>query len=283
MTGTVLTAAALSAVFHAWWNVLARQHDRPTECLAAMAVATASLCLVILPLSGLPRFEAWPWLAAASIANVLYLRLLGRAYAQHDFCAVYGIVRATVPAILFLVGALYLGEKTEWAGQLGLATVTASILIFAIAGGAAYRLGYKTIARSISVGLILASGIFLDVQGIRAAGNGFIDVVAYAAAGSFLTAAGMLAVTAVSGGNVVSVLVNNAARCYAGAALLLVAYLLGMWAYAQGPIGLVAPIRESSILVAGALAVFILRDKVTYGQWAAMVLATVGIVLVQSG
>jgi drug/metabolite transporter (DMT)-like permease len=283
MTGTVLTAAALSAVFHAWWNVLARQHDRPTECLAAMAVAAASLCLAILPFSGLPRFEAWPWLAAASIANVLYLRLLGRAYAQHDFCAVYGIVRATVPAILFLVGALYLGEKTEWAGQLGLAVVTASILIFAIAGGAAYRLGHRTIARSASVGLILASGIFLDVQGIRAAGNSFIDVVAYAAAGSFLTAAGMLAVTAVNGGNVISTLMNNAVRCYSGAALLLVAYLLGMWAYAQGPIGLVAPIRESSILVAGALAVFILRDKVTYGQWAAMVLATVGIVLVQSG
>jgi len=283
MTGTVLTAAALSAVCHAWWNVLARQHDRPTECLAAMAVATASLCLVILPLSGLPRFEAWPWLAAASITNVLYLRLLGRAYAQHDFCAVYGIVRATVPAILFLVGALYLGEKTEWAGRLGLATVTASILIFAIAGGAAYRLGYKTIARSTLVGLILASGIFLDVQGIRAAGNGFMDVVAYAAASSLLTAAGILLVTAANGGNIISILTNNAARCYAGATLLLVAYLLGMWAYAQGPIGLVAPIRESSILVAGALAVFILRDKVTYGQWAAMVLATVGIVLVQSG
>jgi drug/metabolite transporter (DMT)-like permease len=274
MTGTVLTAAALSAVFHAWWNILARQHARPTECLAAMAVATASLCLVILPFSGLPRFEAWPWLAAASITNVLYLRLLGSAYAQHDFCAV---------AVLFLVGALYLGEKTGWPGQLGLATVTASILIFAIAGGAAYRLGYTTIARSTLVGLILASGIFLDVQGIRAAGNGFIDVVAYAAAGSFLTAVGMLAVTAVNGGNVISVLLDNAARCYAGAALLLVAYLLGMWAYAQGPIGLVAPIRESSILVAGALAVFILRDKVTYGQWAAMVLATVGVVLVQSG
>ncbi|HET9395146.1 MAG TPA: hypothetical protein VFO36_03740, partial [Nitrospiraceae bacterium] len=107
MTGTVFTAAALSAVFHAWWNILARQHDRPAECLAAMAVATASLCLVILPISGLPRFEAWPWLAAASITNVLYLRLLGRAYTHHDFCAVYGIVRATVPAILFLAGALY--------------------------------------------------------------------------------------------------------------------------------------------------------------------------------
>ena len=283
MTGTVLTAAALSAVFHAWWNILARQHDRPRDCLAAMTVATASLCLVILPFSGLPGVEAWPWLAAASITNVLYVRLLGGAYAQHDFCVVYGIVRATVPAILFLAGALYLGEKTEWAGRLGLVIVIASILIFAIAGSAAYRLGYKTIAKSTSAGLILAGGIFLDVQGIRAAGNSFMDVVAYAATSSLLTAAGVLAVTAVNGGNVIWVLRNNAARCYAGAALLLVAYLLGMWAYAQGPMGLVAPIRESSILVAGALAVMILRDKVTYGQWAAMVLATVGIVLVQGG
>ena len=283
MTGTVLTAAALSAVFHAWWNILARQHDRPSECLAAMTVATASLCLVILPLSGLPRFEAWPWLAAASVINVLYLRVLGHAYAQHDFCVVYGIVRATVPAILFLAGALYLGERTAWAGHLGLAIVTASILIFAIAGGAVYRLGYTTITRSTSAGLILAIGIFIDVQGIRAAGNSFMDVVAYAAASSLLTAAGILAVAAVNRGKVSSVLLNNAGRCYAGAALLLMAYLLGMWAYAQGPIGLVAPIRESSILVAGALAVWILRDKVTYSQWAAMVLATVGIALVQSG
>jgi uncharacterized membrane protein len=131
--------------------------------------------------------------------------------------------------------------------------------------------------------MVLAAGIFLDVQGIRATGNGFMDVVAYAAAGSFLTAAGMLVVTRVEGNNVITVLLSNAARCYAGAALLLVAYLLGMWAYAQGPIGLVAPIRESSILVAGALAVLILRDNVTRGQWVAMVLATVGIVLVQSG
>ncbi len=283
MTGTVLAAAALSAVLHAWWNILARQHSQPADCLAAMTVATASLCLVVLPISGLPHFEAWPWLAAASIINVLYLRLLGSAYARHDFCVVYGIVRATVPAILFLVGALYLGEKTGAAGQAGLAIVTASILVFAVAGGAAYRIGYTTIARSTSVGLVLASAIFLDVQGIRAAGNSFMDVVAYAAASSLLTAGGMLAVTRANGGNIIVVLKNNAVRCYAGAALLVVAYLLGMWAYAQGPIGLVAPIRESSILVAGALAVLILRDKVTYGQWAAMLLATVGIALVQSG
>lgn len=283
MTGTVLTAAALSAVFHAWWNILARQHDRPRECLAAMTLATASICLVLLPICGLPRFNAWPWLVASSIANVLYLRLLGIAYARHDFCAVYGVVRATVPAMLFVVGALYLGEKTEWAGQLGLAIVTASILTFAVAGGAAYRLGYQTIAISTLVGLVLAVVIFLDVQGIRAAGTSFMDVVAYAAASSLLTAAGVLAATKVRGGNLISILKNDTARCYAGAALLLVAYLLGMWAYAQGPIGLVAPVRESSILVAGALAVFILRDKVTYGQWAAMLLATVGIALVQSG
>jgi drug/metabolite transporter (DMT)-like permease len=283
MTGSVLTAAALSAVFHAWWNILARQHSRPTECLAAMTVATASLCLVILPLSGVPDVAAWPWLAAAGITNVLYLRLLGGAYSQHDFCAVYGIVRATVPAVLFLVGAVYLGEKTDWPGQLGLAIVTASILTFAVAGRAAYRVGYKTVARSAFAGAVLATGIFLDVQGIRAAGSGFADVVAYAAASSLFTAVGILAVTAVNGGSVISVLLNNTLRCYAGAALLLVAYLLGMWAYAQGPLALVAPIRESSILVAGALAVLILRDKVTYGQWAAMVLATVGIVLVQTG
>jgi drug/metabolite transporter (DMT)-like permease len=59
--------------------------------------------------------------------------------------------------------------------------------------------------------------------------------------------------------------------------------LCGMWAYAQGPIGLVAPLRESGILVSGVLAVLVLRERITELQWAAMGLATIGVLLIQIG
>ena len=67
------------------------------------------------------------------------------------------------------------------------------------------------------------------------------------------------------------------------AALLLSSYLCGMWAYVQGPIGLVAPLRESGIVFGGALAVLVLREPVTRLQWMAVGLATIGVVLVQVG
>jgi uncharacterized membrane protein len=56
-----------------------------------------------------------------------------------------------------------------------------------------------------------------------------------------------------------------------------------MWAYAQGPIGLVAPVRESSMLFAGVLAILVLKQHVTQIQWTAMLLATIGVIFIQVG
>ncbi len=68
----------------------------------------------------------------ASLANVFYLRTLGKAYAHSDFLAAYAIVRSTVPAILFLSGMLAFSEPGRLGAFIGLAAVVISILIFAM-------------------------------------------------------------------------------------------------------------------------------------------------------
>ncbi len=131
--------------------------------------------------------------------------------------------------------------------------------------------------------MLLALALFLDVNGIRAAGGTFTDLLRYAVLSSLTTAVGLTILGFMNRANPILVLIVNGRQCINGALLLLASYLLGMWAYAQGPIGMVAPVRESSILFGGLLSALVLRQYVTRVQWAAMALATIGIVLVQAG
>jgi len=283
MTAAVLMSAAFSALLHACWNMLAQQNSAPRDLLQGFVIATATLCLVAFPFIGAPIPQTWPWIGMASLVNVFYLRILGRAYVHPDFCVVYAIVRSTVPAVLFLIGLLVFNESERLCGLIGLAIVVTSILIFALPQTQVNRTDLKTLIFSVFSGLLLALALLLDVVGIRTAGRGFENLLQYAVASSLSTAASLTILSLTGRANPVAILIANGRRCFLGALLLLCSYLFGMWAYSQGPIGMVAPVRESSILFGGLLSVFVLRQYVTRAQWAAMALATIGIVLVQAG
>lgn len=283
MTWAVFAAAAVSALLHAGWNLTARLSAEPRDMPSGIALATASLCAVVFPAVGPPIPSTWPWIGVASACNVLFLRMLGIAYERHSFVAVYAIVRATVPLMLFLMGWLAFSERSQLGALAGLVVIVLSIIIFAVPRGAIERIDCATLGYSVMAGLVLAFALFFDVQGIRAGGGGLTSLTQYAVASSLMTATGVSVLACLKRTNPIATLVEHARYCYAGAILLLSSYLLGMWAYAQGPVGLVAPVRESSILFGGVLAVTILKERVTEMQWVAILLATVGIVLVQAG
>ena len=192
----------------------------------------------------------------------------------------YAIVRAVVPPALFLTGWLFLAEPSRLVAFAGLGFVLVSVFLFAGAGGN-WRIDSRGLLLSIYAGLVLALALFLDIKGIRAGGTDALSVLRYSVASSLTTAGALILLSSIKGVNPFAVLKNDVWLCYAGASLLLASYLFGMWAYAQGPVSLVAPLRESGILFGGVLAVLLLHERVTELQWTAMVFATIGVILVQ--
>jgi len=263
--------------------MLAQRNRAPRDMLCGFSLATAALCALAFPFIGAPASQTWPWIGMATLANVFYLRTVGKAYAHSDFLAAYAIVRSTVPALLFLSGMLAFSEPGRLGAFIGLAVVVISILIFAMPRGQFHRLDRKTLLHSVFAGMLLALALFLDVNGIRAAGGTFTDLLRYAVLSSLTTAVGLTMLGFMNRANPMLVLIVNGRQCITGALLLLGSYLLGMWAYAQGPVGMVAPVRESSLFFGGLLSALVLRQYVTRVQWAAIALATIGIVLVQAG
>jgi drug/metabolite transporter (DMT)-like permease len=283
VSGAVFVAAIVSALLHACWNMLAKSRSAPPEIIAGIVLATASFCILALPVVGIPATKEWPWIGAASASNVIYLRVLTRAYANSEFSTVYAVVRAVILPTLFILGWLFLTEPGRLSAFVGLAFVVSSILLYATRKNEINRLYSRTMALSVLAGLLLALSLFFDVNGIRAGGVDAINLIRYSVASSLTTASALSLLLILNRQNPIRPLKDNAKQCYIGAALLLLSYLCGMWAYAQGPIGLVAPLRESGILVSGVLAVLVLRERITELQWVAMGLATIGVLLIQIG
>jgi len=283
LTWAVFLAAIASAFLHACWNVLAKLHAAPRDLLRGIVFATASLCCVLLPFVGLPPPDTWLWVAAASACNVAFTQLMLQAYARADFGIAYVVVRAVVPPILFLTGWMFMNESGGVHALEGLALVVVSLLLFAFSGRTIRDRGSGGMLSAISAGGALAFALLFDVNGIRACGGGFGCFIPYAVISSLVTAIGLGLVSGMARTNPFAVVRSHAKLCYVGAALLLSSYVCGMWAYVHGPIGLVAPLRESGIVFGGALAVLVLREPVSSLQWTAVGLATIGVVLVQVG
>jgi drug/metabolite transporter (DMT)-like permease len=283
MTWAVFAAALASAFLHATWNMLAKTRLAPQEIFVGIVLATASICAVLIMIVGIPSADTWPWMTAAAVCNVIYVRLAIRAYAASEFGVVYAVVRAIIPPTMFLVGWLLMAEAGRLSGVAGLVLVAVSLLLFSRHTTNTIMFPHGGFGLSIVAGLLLAMSLLLDVIGIRAGGLGLPELMSYTAVSSLTTATLLILHSIVKRANPFAALVSNPGQCYLGAALLLLSYLCGMWAYAHGPLGLVAPIREGGILFSGLLAGWVLRERITQLQWLAMVFATAGVVLIQLG
>ncbi len=281
LSWTVFLSALLSAALHASWNVVAKRQRVPSEAVLGIILTTALICLAALPFIGLPPRAAWPWLIAAAGFNVAYSRALMAAYDLADLSLVYSAVRAMLPPMLLVIGFLAFDERPAPSAMAGLGLVVASLLLFGLDSRKRSSASLRGVAIAALAGFVLAFSYACDIKGARLSGGGLFLVVQYGAASSLMTAAGMLAVSSIEGRSAVGALGRNWRACGLGALLLMASYLTALWAYAQGPVALVAPVRETSILFGGVLAFLVLRERIGAQQWAAIGIAALGAILIK--
>src|SRR5262249_6487 len=122
----VLVLAA--AVMHTGWNFLVkRAEDKQVFTWWAMIVGS----LVYLPLLALHMpipARIWPYALSSAGVEAVYYSTLVRAYTDGDFSLVYPVARGAAPALLAVWAMLFLGERLQRAGIMGLALVLAGLL-----------------------------------------------------------------------------------------------------------------------------------------------------------
>lgn len=269
MPEEALALALAAACLHAFWNLaIAGAPDAE----AATAVALSFSVLAFAPVAAV-RWDvsaaALPYAAASSALHLTYFALLAAAYRRADLSLVYPLARGLGPVLVLVVSLSVLGADLSTNESLGVVTVTAGVLLVARLRLRADREG---ILLSVAVAACIAAYTLVDKEGMRhAAPVPYLEIALVAPAALYT------AVVAAKRG--VRAL-GEAVRPRVGAAGLAMfgAYALVLAALAIAPAAPVAAVRETSIVIATALAAVVLRERVGTVRLAGAALVAAGVV-----
>ena len=262
-----LLLALAAAALHAGWNlIIARARDVE----AATAVVLALSVVLYVPVAAATwnvRPEAIPFVAASAVLELAYVVLLAAAYARAELSVVYPVARGAAPVLVLCAGAVALGNGTSAAEAAGVVVVGLGILVVRGArGGRGLRLG-------LAIACCIAGYTLVDSRGIRHADPfGYLEVVMAGPALLYLAAAGRRKGTAALRAELGLPAVTAAVASFGAYALVLAALRLASAAS-------VAAVRETSVVIAVALARMLLRERVGPLRLAGAVLVAAGVAL----
>jgi drug/metabolite transporter (DMT)-like permease len=270
MPATALALALGAAFLHAFWNILlARAPDIEAATAVALVVGVVAFAPVAV-LAWDAEAEVWPFLAVTSLLQLTYFALLTSAYRRAELSFVYPIARGSAP-VLVLLGGVALLEEVASAAQVGGVLLVAGgvLLVRGIRGPAAFG----DLALALAIGVCIAAYTLLDQRGVE-----YASPIVYQELSMIPVAIAFLAyVLARRGGSVVRAAVGLPAAA-AGLATF-GAYILVLAALSRAPAASVAAVRETSVVIATALAIPLLHERVGAARMAGAVVVVAGVAL----
>ena len=280
----MFAAVLAAALMHAGWNAVVKVGLDRFSSVLLLALVQSGLALALLPFFPLPARASWPWLAVSAMLHTGYKLFLIRAYQHGDLGQVYPLARGTAPLIVALVGAALLDETLTPARMLAVAAIGSGVVLMSTekaSGGperptAAPR--KAPLAWALGTAAFTAAYTLVDGVGARLSGtaSGF---TLWMFVGDGL---GMLACAlAARGPRALPRLLPAWPSGLAAGALSLGSYWIAIWAFTRAPVALVAALRETSVLFAMLIAVFVLGERAGARRWAAAALVACGVALIR--
>jgi drug/metabolite transporter (DMT)-like permease len=279
MTLPVFLAVLCAALLHAGWNAVVKMRLDPFLAMTLLCgscglIAAPSLCL-----TGLPSAAAWPWVAASVTLHFGYYVCLSEAYRRADMGQVYPIARGSAPLMATLVSLTLLHETMSAGSLAGIALLGSGVLLLSLRGHTHHGARpAQALGLALLTGATIAGYMVVDGIGARTAGN----ASAYAATLFFFDAFPMVAFCVYRyGRDGMAPMRRFLLPGFAGGAMSLTAYWIVIWAMTVAPIPLVAAVRETSVVFAGFIAVFVLKEPFSRVRAVAATLTVAGLALLR--
>ena len=254
----VFAAVIAAAVLHASWNALVKSSADKLLNMAAVVLGHLPLAVLALLFVPAPARESWPYIGFGIVLHTFYQLFLIRAYRIGDFTQVYPIARGSAPLLVAVASILFLGVTLQPLEIMSILTIGIGILSMSLVRQSDGQRNTRAAGLALATGGFLASYSVVDGLGARLAGTslGFFAWLSVGNAALFLLFA------ARKSPNLVARIAQQAKRTFfvAGSASF-VAFSIIIWAFTQAPIALVTALRETSIVFALLIGVFLLKER----------------------
>jgi drug/metabolite transporter (DMT)-like permease len=241
LLATVLALTA--AILHASWNLLVKQSaDRRLALWGQFTIggAISAVVLAIWSVSASPPDIAWGWAIVSGATHVPYLMLLSRAYDRGDFSMSYPIVRGAGALAAAAGGVLLLNDSLSVTSTIGIVIAVLGLFVLAKSGS------WHVVGAALAVASTIAVYSVVDGHGTRQS-----QPVAYALALNIAAAFFVSLYASVRSRKQMTPTLKAHWKVMSLAGVFsTVAYMLVMIAYRHAPVGYVASLRESSVVIA---------------------------------
>ncbi len=239
LLATVLALA--SAVLHAGWNLAAKRSVDPFLALWGQFLLAGTIGAVLLAVTGGLPAGVWWWALGSALFHVPYIVALGWAYRHGDFSLAYPLARGGGALLAAIGGLVFLGDDLSPLSMAAIAVVVSGMAL--LAWGAAPA----QVAAALCVAVSIGGYTLFDSHAARE-----YERFTYVFASQAATAV-TATLTGVAMGRARDLLTLPRAawlRMIVAAVMTITAYGLVLVAVRRAPVGYVAALRESSVLIA---------------------------------
>ena len=265
----------VAAVLHPTWNLLARRATAGDPIVfvwmtsVLSAVLYVPLVVILLAVTHVALHDVRvdiAMMAGTGLLHVVYFVLLQRSYRVSDFSLVYPLARGTGPLVTALAAVTLFGERLAPLRYAGIAIIV--VAIFVIAGGHASDSSTHRAARrlrlslgyGIATGLAIASYTLWDKQAVAVLAISPILYDFGRTVSQALLLAPTVLVSKAKRNDVGTTWTQFRGEAFGVAILSPLAYVLILYALTTAPVSLVAPLRESSIIIGAFMGARFLRE-----------------------
>jgi drug/metabolite transporter (DMT)-like permease len=271
LSGAALALALGAAALHAGWNTAVAGRSDPEAASAALLVSALVVLIVPAVVFWDVSASAWPYIAASAALHAAYFGGLAAAYARADLSVVYPVARGVGPVFVLVVGIAALGVAVVFGQVLGVVLVCVGVLLVR---GISGDVELGDLALALFVAACIGGYTLVDNEGVEHAGEvPYLFLINFGMSLFYVPLAlrmrGRSAVSAELG-----------VRSVLGGTAAMGAYLLVLFALTMAPAAAVAAVRESSVVMAAALAWIVLKEAVGPARFLGAAAVAAGVALI---
>lgn len=275
---SIFLVVMAAAILHAVWNASIKDSGDKFVNMAAVIIGQAPLAAISLLFVSAPAFDSLPYLFAGIALHVGYQFFLPLSYKHGDFTLVYPIARGVAPLLVAGISVAFLGVVLNLTETIGVATIGLGIMSLALVRKGDGQRNIKAAGLALITGCFIAAYSLVDGTGARISGTA-IGFYGWLALGSSFVYVSILTLWKPA-------IVQQAWRTrkikgFLGGSASFIAFALVIWAFTQAPIALVTALRETSIIFALLIGVFVLKEKLDLMKVLSTMLTVAGAIILK--